>query len=399
MKIFVHTEFEFAERSTYTRHVMAKKLFDTHARRCSVLLLGIYAPYNKTTNVEGYFDEFVELARSNGLCVDLSIFMRIREIDPAYFITRGKLEEVKKFCEEHDIDHVVVSEPLTAQQERNLRDYLDCRVFDRTQLILEIFEKAAHSAEGKTQVRIAMLQHKKSRVAGRGIHMSQQSGFIGLRAGPGETAKERELRHLEEHILKLKDELKRLEKTRATQRKRRLGSHERLICIIGYTNAGKSTIFNALTKSDVLAENKLFATLDTTTRELFVSGQKIGLISDTVGFIQNLPHNLIEAFKSTLSELQYADLLLEIIDSSDPNWQHHTAVVSEVLQSLKLGDKSIAYVFNKIDNLQQDRFEYVKSLAAYEPRIITSAVVKDGLDPLRDFLRAWRTRPLPEPSS
>lgn len=353
-----------------------------------ILFLGIYAPYNKTKNIDGYFQEFVNLAKSNSLDTTFTMFIKIREIDPAYFITRGKLAEVKAFCEQNCIDEVVVSEMLSAQQERNLKDFLHCRVFDRSQLILEIFEKAAHSAEGKLQVEIAMLQHRKSRVSGRGIHLSQQSGFIGLRAGPGETAKERELRHLENHILKLRKELEHLEKVRSTQRKKRLNAHIPLICLVGYTNSGKSTILNALTKSTVLAENKLFATLDTTTRELYLDKKKIGLISDTVGFIQNLPHGLIEAFKSTLSELQYADLLLIVVDSVDPNWQEHIQVVHEVLSSLNI-DKQVLYVFNKTDLLDELSEKELEQFSRYQPFVTVCALTKEGLDPLKQFLVSW----------
>jgi GTP-binding protein HflX len=365
-----------------------ENIFDPQAPTCNVLLLGVHAPYNRTRNIEGYFEEFVNLAKSNKLCTDITMFMRIRDIDVGYFITKGKLEEVKKFVDEHQIHHLVVSEPLSVQQERNLSDYLHCKVFDRTQLILEIFEKAAHSAEGKTQVQIAMLQHKKSRVSGRGVHMSQQSGILGLRSGAGETAKERELRHLETLILKLRKELVQIEQVRATQRKRRLESSLPLLCLIGYTNAGKSSILNALTKSDVLAEDKLFATLDTTTRELFINNQKQALISDTVGFIQNLPHNLIDAFKSTLAELHYANLLVEVIDISDPNWEFHIGIVQDILKDLHLEHKEILYVFNKIDK-NEDQQSFLTAIMPYQPHVCTSTLTKEGLAPLREFIATW----------
>ena len=214
---------------------------------------------------------------------------------------------------------------------------------------LEIFEKGSHSAEGKLQVQIAMFQHKKGRLAGRGIYLSQQGARIGT-TGPGETQKEIDARHIETSILKLKRQLVRLKQARETQRKQRLASQIPLFCLIGYTNAGKSSILNALTKSNVLAEDKLFATLDTTTRELYIDGKKKGLISDTVGFIQQLPHHLIEAFKSTLSELHYADLLIQVIDISDPNWEAHIAVVHKILEDLEI-DKDMLYVFNKADKV------------------------------------------------
>ncbi len=367
---------------------MAKgAMFDPHAKQ-RILLLGVYAPYNKTKNIQGYFDEFLNLCKTNELSTQFTLFMKIRDIDSAYFVTKGKLADIKTFCDTNKIEHVVVSEILTSQQERNLSDYLGCEVSDRTQLILEIFQKAAHSAEGKTQVEIALLQHSKSRLAGKGIHMSQQEGHTGVRGGPGETAKEREVRHIDSLIFKLKKQLESIEKTRDTQRKRRLESGLPLICLIGYTNAGKSTILNVLTKSNVIAEDKLFATLDTTTRELYLDSKKIGLISDTVGFIQNLPHKLIEAFKSTLSELQFADLLLHVVDSSDPNWQDQIKIVHELLAELKVF-KEMLYVFNKIDKVTDLKKCEVEA-EQFCPHVFVSATSGDGLQPLKEFLIQWK---------
>ncbi len=350
------------------------------------LLVGIQAPYNTITSIDSYFKEFINLVESNGIAYDETLFFKLRSIDPGYFITAGKLEELTKLCKEHEIQEVIFSEPLSAQQERNLSDVLRARVFDRTQLILEIFEKGAVSAEGKIQVDLAMLAHRKSRVSGHGKLMSQQAGRIGTR-GPGETAKEKELQHIERSMNKLKKELQQLERTRQTQRKRRLESGVPNICLIGYTNAGKSTILNALTKSQVLAENKLFATLDTTTRELYINSKKVGVISDTVGFIQQLPHNLIEAFKSTLTELRYADLLLQVVDLSDPNWQSHIMVVNEILKELEV-DKPMLYVFNKIDTIENlQTLEW--AINKYQPHVLVSALSKKTLEPLLDYLAGW----------
>lgn len=351
------------------------------------LIIGVHAPYNKTEDVESYFEEFRNLVKTNRVTYDQELYIRLREIDPGYFFTKGKLEEIKKICDEHDIQEVIVSEPLTAQQERNLDDYLHCAIYDRTQLILEIFEKNAHSAEGKAQVAIAMLQHLKSRMAGKGLHMSQQAGMRGFRGGFGETAKEKERRHIENSILQLKRHLETIHKARETQRKRRVTTGIKNAAIIGYTNAGKSTILNALTKSDVLAENKLFATLDTTTRELYIDGKKCGLISDTVGFIQQLPHHLIEAFKSTLSELQFADLLIHVVDLSDPNWESHIQVVQEILQELHV-DKQTLYVFNKADKLGVIPTSD-SAIGKYYPHVVTSASSKIGLQPLIEYLKEW----------
>lgn len=352
------------------------------------LIIGIDAPYNKTVNMDSYYQEFLNLVRTNGTEYDQAIFIKLREIDPGYFLTKGKLQEVKEIVEKHNIRDVIISEPLSVQQERNLNDFLRCKIHDRTRLILEIFEKAAHTAEGKIQVAIAMLQFDKSRLAGQGIYLSQQAGQIGNR-GPGETLKERETRHIENAVLKMRRQLESLEKARATQRKRRLSSNLPLICLVGYTNAGKSTILNALTHSNVLAEDKLFATLDTTTRELYIDGKKKGLISDTVGFIQQLPHQLIEAFKSTLSELQYADLLLQVVDISDPNWEAQIKVVLNILTELEV-DKPMLFVFNKADRIE-DRASLEQTVLRYQPHVIISAQTKEGIAPLIDFLRAWRT--------
>jgi GTP-binding protein HflX len=364
---------------------MTKKALSLTHYLPKVLLLGVNAPYNRT-NIDSYFQEFRNLAKTNGVVYQDEMYIKIRAVDPTYFFTEGKLAELSKYCVDNEIKEVVLSEALTSLQERNLRDALHCPVFDRTQLILEIFEKAAHSSEGKTQVAIAMLRHQKTRMAGKGIHMSQQAGGIGMRGGPGETAKEKEKRHIENTMLKLQKQLDVIQRTRETQRKKRLNSAIKQICLIGYTNAGKSTILNALTKSDVVAEDKLFCTLDTTTRELFINGTKKGVLSDTVGFIQQLPHQLIEAFKSTLSELEYADLLLHVIDISDPNWQNHITVVNDILHELQV-DKPILYVFNKNDAYDAST---ESDLMRYQPHVRINALSKEGLQPLVAFLDAWQ---------
>jgi len=357
---------------------------DTHPK---TLLLGIDAPYNKSSDMQSYFSEFLHLVESNEIAYDETLFIKLRDIDAGYFLTKGKLEEVRAFCEAHEIEEVVISEQLSSLQERNLSTLFNCKVFDRTQLILEIFEKSAHTAEGKLQVSIAMLQHKKSRVAGLGLHMSQQSGHIGGK-GPGETAKEKALRNAEEQILKLKSNLKQLQKARETQRKRRLESGVAHFCLIGYTNTGKSTILNQLTNAQVLAENKLFATLDTTTRELFINGKKKGVISDTVGFIQQLPTKLIEAFKSTLSELQYADVLIHVVDAADKNWEDHIKVVNAILHDLKV-HKEMIYVFNKIDALDEKDTVSLQKQELYQPQVRISAHSKEGSKQLIEFLSQW----------
>ncbi len=352
------------------------------------LIIGVDAPYNRVSNIESYFAEFRKLLETNGTEYQHELYVKIRTIDSSYFFTKGKLEEIANFCKEHEIEEVIISDALTSQQERNLEDMLQCTVFDRTYLILEIFEKSAHSAEGKLQVAIAMLKYQKTRLAGKGIFMEQQVGAIGVRGGFGETLKEKETRHIEATILKHKRDLERMHTARESQRKQRLSNRVPHACLIGYTNVGKSTILNALTKSDVLAENKLFATLDTTTRELYVNGMKKGLLSDTVGFIQQLPHNLIDAFKSTLSELSYADLLLHVVDISNPNWQDQIIVVQKVLTELKVHDKPMLYVFNKADAIE-DAVEVEGMLKKYQPHVLVSAKSKKSLEPLMNYLESW----------
>ncbi len=367
---------------------MAKKSYYKTQSYPNTLLLGVHAPYNRTNDIDSYFEEFLNLAKSNKVNHVVELFIKLRQIDPAYFLTKGKRQELKELCQKNEIEQIIISEPLTSQQARNLGDMLECAIFDRTELILDIFKKAAHSAAGKAQVAIAILQHKKSRLSGKGIHFGQQAGAIGVRGGPGETAKERETRHIEQSIFQLKKQLKKTQRTRDTQRKRRLDSQVANLCLIGYTNSGKSTLLNTLTKSNVLAEDKLFATLDTTTRALYINGKQKGILSDTVGFIQQLPHRLIEAFKSTLSELQYADLLLHVIDISNPNWELHITVVHNILQELRI-DKKILYVFNKGDKIKNG-FALTQALAKYQPYVVTSAQSKNGISPLIEFLATWK---------
>lgn len=354
--------------------------------RQKTLIIGIEAPYNRFIDKDSYFTEFENLVKTVGAEYDDFIKIKLREIDNHSFFGKGTLKKLEEQIKKEKYEQVIISEPLTLQQEKNLKDTFSCPIFDRTRLILEIFENAATTAEGKLQVEIAKLRHKKSRLTGFGVHMAQQEGRIGSR-GPGETIKEATSRHINELIQRCKKQLKQLEKTRETQRKQRIIKQIPQICLIGYTNAGKSTLLNQLTKSDVLAEDKLFATLDTTTRELYVDKNKIGVISDTVGFIQALPHNLIDAFKSTLSELQYADLLLHVVDLSDKNWRNHIRVVFEVLSELEV-DKPMLFVFNKTDkvNIEKLKDEIDEE---FNPHVFVSAINKDGIQQLKNYLIKW----------
>lgn len=367
---------------------MVKRIATETISRPKTLVIGVHSPYNPTKNIESYYEEFLNLVRTNGIEPDHTMFIKLREIDPATFFTKGKVNELVDLCNKEQIEEVIISEPIAPKQERNLTQLLQCTIFDRTELILEIFEKGATSAEGKIQVEIAMLNHQKTRLAGKGIEMAQQAGQIGMR-GPGKTQKEMDLEHIEHLMIALRKKLARIHQIRETQRKARLNTQVPLICLIGYTNAGKSSLFNKLTKSNVLSEDKLFATLDTTTRELYVNSKKKGLLSDTVGFIQQLPHQLIEAFKATLDELQYAHLLLHVVDISDANWQAHIMTVNKVLEELEVVDKQILYVFNKSDKVDEIVLATMP-LGKYQPHVVTSTYTAGGLDQLIAFLADWK---------
>lgn len=359
----------------------------------NTLLIVIDAPYHSGIDHQSYVEEFKNLIKTYDTTYDQIISVKLREIDSSYFITKGKLDDIKKYCDEHKIEHVFISETLTPKQERNLKDFLHLNVTDRTRLILDIFDRSAISAEGKTQVQIAYLEHLKTRVSGKGIEFDQQSGAVGVRGGQGETAKEMELRYLNEEVRKLKRNIDKMHSAREVQRKQRIKNQEALICLIGYTNAGKSSILNAMTNSQVLAEDKLFATLDTTTKQLYVNHKKIGLLSDTVGFIQQLPPKLIEAFKSTLSELQYANLLLHVVDLTDRNWEAHIETVHRILDDLGV-HKDMLYVFNKAD-LVTDLESMMSKINLYQPNVIISTKSENGMQELLSYLTKWHNQKNP----
>lgn len=366
-----------------------KNPFFPHKADKKILLLGIETPFNKVKNIQNYFDEFLSLIKTLGVKSDEQIFIRLRNIDKATFLTKGKVQELIDFCQAKEIDRIICSEILSPLQERNLEELTNCEVWDREKLILEIFRNAAHSAEGKIQVEMAEIEFFQTRLAGKGIEFSQQAGFKGGR-GPGETAKEVLKRHLEDKYRQAKKKLETLQRSREIQRKQRIGSNVPFICIIGYTNAGKSSLLNILTKSQVLAEDKLFATLDTTTRELFIDSQKKALISDTVGFISQLPHHLIEAFKSTLDELRYADLLLHVVDLSNQAWEDQIRVVHETLDDLKIS-KEMLYVFNKTDLLKAEDLKNLEpKIALYQPNVKINTRSKEGISELITFLKNYQ---------
>lgn len=352
------------------------------------LLVGVYTPNNQIGDPDYYYQEFLSLVKTLGLPYDMTYFTKLRAPDNNMFLTKGKLEELSKFCQDNKIEHAVISELLTPLQERNLEGAIGCLISDREQLILEIFKKSAHTSEGKIQVEMAEIEYLKTRIIGRGKELAQQAGIIGTR-GPGETAKEEVKRHFAEKLRQAKKRLETLEKSRAVQRQQRVGSNMPMVCIIGYTNAGKSSLLNRLTKSNVLAEDKLFATLDTTTRELFITDKKRVLLSDTVGFISQLPHNLIAAFRSTLDELHYANLLLHVVDISNPAWQSQIKVVHQTLDELDV-HQPMLYVFNKIDQLNDEQRENIGPLLfGYQPNVVIHTKSREGVEPLLNLLKTY----------
>jgi len=347
-----------------------EKLYNTENKEhVNVLLVSVYSDNDLTAQCEESLDELRLLAETSiGDDAENSKFFRITQCRPhpdvATYLGYGKAVEAGKLCADNNISLVVVDGEMSPSQIRNLeKEIINCfdnkekanvKVIDRTMLILDIFAKHAVTGEGKLQVEIAQLRYTAPRLTGNGINLSRQggtSGSIGSR-GPGETKLETDRRHIQRRILALKNALSEMEKERSVKRSKRIKSNVPLAVISGYTNAGKSTLLNYLTDANILAEDKLFATLDPTVRKLSLPSGRNILLSDTVGFISRLPHGLVEAFKSTLDEVRYADIVLIVIDASDDNAEEKTKVTEEILSQLDAGDKPTVYVFNKCDRLE-----------------------------------------------
>ena len=319
------------------------------------VFVGIITDKDDESKVMEYLDELEFLAETAGATGDKKFVQRLERPDNATYIRSGKLQEIAEYCEENEINYVIFDDELSGTQQRNIEKIIKtASVIDRTSLILEIFAQRAKTAYAKTQVELAKYNYMLPRLAGMWTHLERQRGGMGTRGGMGETQIEIDRRIVKERITKLKEQLKKVDKQMATQRGNR-GQLVRL-ALVGYTNVGKSTLMNLLAKSDVFAENKLFATLDTTVRKVVIENVPF-LLSDTVGFIRKLPTQLIEAFKSTLDEVREADILVHVVDISHADFEEQMEVVEQTLRDINANNKPIYVVFNKIDSYTYEEYD------------------------------------------
>lgn len=331
-------------------------------------------------------EELTELVRSDALVPVGMMLAKRDKPDPATYLGSGKIEELKEEIKQAGAGVVVFDVALTAAQQRNIERAIDCAVLDRTQLILEIFRRRAKSREGRLQVELAHLEHLSTRLVRGWTHLERQRGGLGKTGGPGEKQIELDRRMIGVRVKQLKEQLKKLQKQRNTQRQSRSRSDVVSLSIVGYTNAGKSTLFNTLTKSDVYAENQLFATLDTTARRCYVGEGETVVLSDTVGFIRGLPHQLIEAFKSTLDETVHADILLHVVDASSPAKDDQIVEVNKVLEEIDAHEIPTILVLNKIDRTDLPA-EILRDSEGSIVAVRISALKGTGLDLLRETIR------------
>jgi GTP-binding protein HflX len=314
-------------------------------------IVGLITQNQNEEKLNEYLDELEFLTFTAGGEVVKRFWQKTDKPHPKTFVGTGKLEEIKTYIKEYDINSVIFDDELTPSQQKNITRELDCKVLDRTNLILDIFAQRAETSYARTQVELAQCQYLLPRLTGMWTHLERQRGGIGMR-GPGETEIETDRRIVRDRISLLKEKIKIIDKQMSTQRGNR-GAMVR-VALVGYTNVGKSTLMNAVGKSEVFVENKLFATLDTTVRKTVIKNLPF-LLSDTVGFIRKLPTQLVDSFKSTLDEVREADLLLHVVDISHPEFEDHIAAVNKILLDIKSADKPIIMVFNKID-----AYKYVK---------------------------------------
>lgn len=336
------------------------------------ILVGIIHQSQDESTVTEYLDELDFLTYTAGGKVMKRFTQRIDVPNPKTFVGSGKMEEIAQYVKEHEISSVIFDDELTPAQQKNIEEILRCKIVDRTGLILDIFAQRAQTSYARTQVELAQYQYLLPRLTGLWTHLERQRGGIGMR-GPGETEIETDRRIVRERIALLKKKLQAIDRQMATQRSHR-GALVR-VALVGYTNVGKSTLMNVISKSEVFAENKLFATLDTTVRKVVI-GNLPFLLTDTVGFIRKLPTQLVEAFKSTLDEVREADLLLHVIDISHPNFEEQINIVQQTLNEIGCGDKPMMMVFNKID--------------AYRPQPLSDDDLVTEPTPAHRTLEEWK---------
>ncbi|NVJ87159.1 MAG: GTPase HflX [Algoriphagus sp.] len=330
--------------SKYSRKL--QKLIDTAPKQETAVLVSLIRQQDSDQEVEEHLEELAFLAETLGVKSVYRFTQRLEKPDIRTFIGKGKLEEILAYITHFGVDMVIFDDDLTPSQMKNLENELKVKVYDRSLLILDIFLKRAQTAQAKTQVELARYQYLLPRLTRMWTHLERQRGGTSTRGGAGEKEIETDKRDIRNKISLLKGKLKQIEKQGVTQRKGRKGIVR--VALVGYTNVGKSTLMNLITKTDILAENKLFATVDATVRKV-VLDQIPFLLSDTVGFIRKLPTHLIESFKSTLDEIREADLLVHVVDISHPSFEDHIAVVNQTLREINAGDKPVLLVFNKID--------------------------------------------------
>ena len=341
-----------------------------------IVLVGVVFPWTSPDQVEADLDELALLVDTAGADVVSSVVQRRDRPDPATFVGSGKAEELHRLSETVDADTVVFDDELTPAQQRNLEKILGRTAIDRTAVILDIFAQNARSQEGKAQVELALLRYRLPRLRGRGVALSQQAGGIGTR-GPGETQLEVDRRRLLRRMARLESDLRTLGDTRRTQRRARLRSRQRAVSLVGYTNAGKSTLLNRLTGAGVVVEDRLFSTLDPRTRRLALPGGEVVLVSDTVGFVRKLPHQLVEAFRSTLEVVREADLLLHVVDGSAEDPESQIEAVRTVLAEIDAAEVPELLVVNKADRADAA----ARHLAArHGDACVVSARTGEGLD-------------------
>ena len=353
---------------------MSEELYDTEEGPERLVLVGVAV--DDKEEVENSLDELEELGQTVSAVTVAKVIQSRERIHPGTYIGKGKIEEVKEMVAQHHADCVVCDDELTPAQYHNLQEELEVKVIDRTVLILDIFAKRASTNEGKLQVELAQLRYRSSHLVGGHSNLSRLGGGIGTR-GPGEQKLEMDRRLIRERISFVKRELERVQKNREMTRKKRQENVTPVVAIVGYTNAGKSTLLNHLTGAGVLSEDKLFATLDPTTRRLELANGEELLFTDTVGFIKKLPHHLIQAFRSTLEEAKYADVILHVVDCSNTDMDMQMRIVYETLERLEVGDKPVITAFNKIDRYESE--ESLKDLHA-ERTVRISAKFGTGIE-------------------